>query len=89
MDVKQRKKKSNCSDPYKNPALADFPSAYQIASHFETHDTISEASAMLQYGEMAVASKISILESLGYEFKYKRQRLGFRNISHEWTILRD
>ena len=66
MDVKQRKKKSYSSDPYKNPALADFPSAYQIASLFKTHDTISEASAMLQYGEMAVASKISILESLGY-----------------------
>ena len=89
MDVKQRKKKSNSSDPYKNPALADFPSAYQIASHFETHDTISEASAMLHYCEMAVASKISILKSLGYKFKYKRERLGFRNISHEWTILRD
>ena len=44
---------------------------------------------MLQYGEMAVASKISILESVGYKFKYKRERLGFRNISHEWTILRD
>ena len=89
MDVKKLKKKSSSSDPYKNPALADFPSAYRIARHFETHNAINETAAFLLYGELAVASKIDVLESMGYKFKYRRKRLGFRNISREWTIIRD
>ena len=89
MDVKNRKKKGYSGDPYKNPALASYPSAYKIATHFEKYDTISEASALIQYGEIAVASKISMLKSVGYEFKYERVRLGFMNYSHEWTIIRD
>jgi hypothetical protein len=89
MDVKQRKKKSNCSDPYKGFKWRDFPSAYPIEGHFKTHDTITEVDAMLLYGETSIASQIAVLKSIGYKFKYKRKRLGFRNILHEWTIIRD
>ena len=89
MDVKNRKKKGYCGDPYKNPELANYPSTYRIASHFEKYDTISEASALIQYGEIAVASKIAMLKSVGYKFKYERIKLGFMNYSHEWTIIRD
>jgi hypothetical protein len=89
MDVKKWKNKGYSGDPYKNPDLANYPSAYRIATHFEKYNTISEASALIQYGEIAVASKIAMLKSVGYEFKYERIKLGFMDYSHEWTIIRD
>ena len=89
MDVKKWKNKGYCGDPYEGFRWKDFPSAYPIASHFKTQETITEADAMLLYGETSIASQISVLKSIGYRFKYKRQRLGFMKYSHEWTIIRD
>jgi uncharacterized membrane protein len=50
---------------------------------------INEESAFLLYGEIAVASKIDILETLGYKFKHKRKWTGFLKYYHEWRIIRD
>lgn len=89
MDVKQRKKKGYSGDPYKNPNLVYYPSAYIIAKHFEKYNTINDNSALIQYGEIALASKIDMLKSVGYKFKHERIRLGFMNHMNEWTIIRD
>jgi hypothetical protein len=89
MDVKNRKKKGYSGDINKNSALSHFPSAYLIANHFDSCDMINEESAFLLYGEIAVASKIDILETLGYKFKHKRKWTGFLKYYHEWRIIRD
>ena len=81
--------KGYSGDPYKGFSWRDFPSAYSIAGHFKTQDTISEEDAILLYGETSIASQICVLRTIGYKFKYNKKRLGFMKYSHEWTIIRD
>ena len=74
---------------YQHNLARDFPEAYSLLRHFKLNDELSETQAMINYGMVHIALKIGDLQSHGFKFKYKRNRLGFRNISHEWTIIRD